>query len=217
MRTTLRFDICPNCNQSFPVTTADPHRKFCSRACFAQFRSRPAETFCIHCGKPISGAKRASHINKRRFCSRTCFFKHRTATMTIDCPCAECGKLIHVKLYKVKTQAHFYCSRKCTDLARRKITGELHHAFIGPDRRSRGANWNRTSREIFNRDGGICQMCHKRVGKKRWDYAIHHVKPYSDFNGDWISANQHANLVTLCRPCHALVEWHGVPCPKPLI
>lgn len=55
------------------------------------------------------------------------------------------------------------------------------------------------SREIFKRDNYQCQSCRNRLSIHQ--LSCHHIQPRSEGG-----SNNPKNLVTLCRPCHDLVE-----------
>ena len=55
-------------------------------------------------------------------------------------------------------------------------------------------------------DGGMCEICHKRLG-----YIVHHKKmlTQSNINNPEVSIN-HSNLQYVCKDCHDKFEGHGV-------
>ena len=64
------------------------------------------------------------------------------------------------------------------------------------ERRRRERNqtgWQSNRRRAFERDGGMCVICGKKVG-----LAVHHIDPFSESNDSEID-----NLITLCRSHHA--------------
>lgn len=75
-----------------------------------------------------------------------------------------------------------------------------------------GPNWGRQKRKAKKRDEHSCQVCsYKSGGSKYLD--VHHIIPIKHFDGDWQTANELTNLISLCRPCHTRVEKGRIPCP----
>jgi len=62
------------------------------------------------------------------------------------------------------------------------------------------ANWLKIRKEVVDRDGYECRICHRYEGEV--PLHVHHK--------DWDrSNNQQQNLVTLCQPCHMQVHNEG--------
>lgn len=74
----------------------------------------------------------------------------------------------------------------------------------------RGPNWQAQRRKVRDRDAFACQHCGAAEQDRQHD--IHHLRPFRDFgyvrgvNQAYQEANRLANLVTLCRTCHARAE-----------
>jgi len=62
--------------------------------------------------------------------------------------------------------------------------------------------WLELRRQTFKRDRQICQRCDRRF--KIADLNAHHIMPRAEGGADDIH-----NLVTLCEPCHDIVEIAG--------
>lgn len=73
------------------------------------------------------------------------------------------------------------------------------HASL--DRKYRGENWAEARSAALARDGHACRSC---GATKR--LAVHHIRPYREFRGDYAAANKPENLKTLCPSCHAKEE-----------
>jgi DEAD/DEAH box helicase domain-containing protein len=81
----------------------------------------------------------------------------------------------------------------------------------------RGPDWQAQRRRARERDGCHCVHCGAMEQDRQHD--IHHLRPFRDFgyvrgeNQAYREANHLANLVTLCRVCHARAEngqrFHG--------
>ncbi len=66
-----------------------------------------------------------------------------------------------------------------------------------------GSDWEKTRALVLTRDANTCQSC--GTDGKQTMLHIHHIKPFRLFDSIK-DANQLANLVTLCQPCHRRVE-----------
>lgn len=223
-----KFVNCPGCGVSFRRREGKK-QKYCTAICGFKNRSRPqrdpskTKTFtCIVCDKSFE----TWAYRNPTCCSRKC-----ASTLSKDIPkptkrkpeihivliCVTCGKEYRTNTHHVRLRGSAYCSRKCMGEAKSqtmKAAGNPN--YRGGTITYRGGNWGKQKRAALERDGYCCQICRKKVGRKNWDYGIHHIVPYREFNGDYKSANQLANLITLCRSCHARVEWGKLPCPKRL-
>lgn len=92
---------------------------------------------------------------------------------------------------------------KVLQLRIRQATSRSRHADYGPD-------WSRIHDEILNRDGYECQdVDHRAIegADLSSSLVVHHIKPLKEFGGDYLAANQQANLITLCTVCHG--RWHS--------
>lgn len=73
-----------------------------------------------------------------------------------------------------------------------------------------GREWPAIRARILERDGNTCQdEGHKQAGGSdpRDRLVVHHIKPLREFGGDYNTANQEENLITLCTMCHG--RWHS--------
>lgn len=131
--------------------------------------------------------------------------------------CVVCGKDYQTTTHQIRERGSTCCSRKCMYeklSVDRRASGNIN--YRGGSIKTRGPNWKHQSRKALARDGFRCQICHKRLNKKPHDFAVHHIIAFRTFNGDYEQANRLSNLVTLCRSCHAKVEFGYLPCPRPL-
>jgi 5-methylcytosine-specific restriction endonuclease McrA len=121
----------------------------------------------------------------------------------IDRTCEYCGAEFVTIPRQIKLGGAKYCSNECRYLANR---GSGHSSWRGGTVGYRGENWLQQRHLAWERDKGICQHCGKKPakGKKRFD--VHHIKPFREFGGDYVTANQLINLITLCPTCHKLAE-----------
>lgn len=109
----------------------------------------------------------------------------------------------------VRKNAHFYCSRECRAISILGADNPAYRSGWGR-RREYAGNWRRQRRAALARDGGACRVCGKAPTKPRYLH-VHHIRPAYLFDGDWESANDLSNLVTLCATCHKGVESGRIP------
>lgn len=77
------------------------------------------------------------------------------------------------------------------------------------NRKGYGPNWPAAKKAALERDNYTCQKCgsHYRV-------SVHHRRKIAWFVNsltgevDYIAANDLANLITLCQPCHKVADGH---------
>lgn len=65
-------------------------------------------------------------------------------------------------------------------------------------------HWLMLRRKTFKRDSFICQRCKIMFSENGLMLQAHHVKPRSEGGKTKLS-----NLITLCNPCHDIVEVEG--------
>lgn len=230
-RKRLETRNCLLCGKQFQVRPAS-RNIHCSSEC--AYKNRPSTHAnpdnkstgeCVVCGKSFTYWT----YRKSTCCSRKC-----ASTLSNGVPkptkqrpdsyvtlsCQICGKPYTVhKIFTTKRNSRF-CSKECQFVSMSvERRGAGNPQYIGgtqyPDR---GASWSTQRKLALKRDGGKCRICGKKPkkGQKRV-VDVHHIRPYREFNGDHVTANQLMNLITLCRQCHVDVEDHGAPCPMPLI
>lgn len=216
---------CEICGGDFICIPSKPKR-FCSAKC-ANSRQQKDEAkhalfTCKRCGKVFEEYAYRSPS----FCSNQCRSEYaarqpkpkaRKPLNRITLNCKVCGKEYQTSIHQIRLRGGTCCSRECVNILQSQLKrADGNPNYRGGAVRHRGANWGRQSRAALKRDGYRCQICNKRLGRKGYDYGVHHIIPYREFDGDFESANQLTNLITLCRSCHAKVEHGNLPCPRPL-
>jgi hypothetical protein len=79
-----------------------------------------------------------------------------------------------------------------------QIQGSKHWNWKGGSpRRTNTFEWDVIRKEVYKRDGWVCQVC----GKKPKILQCHHIVPYRISQDDSIE-----NLITLCCSCHTKEE-----------
>lgn len=207
---TLTTSTCLTCGKVYEHSSGIS-KPYCSRACYWAAGRHTLE--CGWCKK--SFATLAS--KDRRFCSLSCRSKalHETRrqaqgrTEFETHKCRTCKKEFRYRTNQRNNTPGYYCSRQCNGIAQR---------VPGGGQQLRGPNWRTVVKQIRQRDNDTCQICRKQLQGRamKGRFAIHHIRPYRLFNGDWETANQHRNLIMLCRSCHARTEAGKIPCPYPL-
>ena len=168
-----------------------------------------------------------------RFCSLTCAGKYgarqpkpnlrKPETMKIERLCEVCENPFTTNIYQITLRGGGkYCSRKCKGEATSKrllIDGGPNYKGGVSKNCSTfyGGNWESQKRKALKRDNYSCQICGKKkvFGDVYSQIDVHHIKTILSFKGDFESANQISNLITLCRSHHKQVEAGTLPCPKP--
>lgn len=216
---------CEYCGARFVVQASKPNR-FCSRKCSAiatqQHDPGKRKTcICEQCNREFE----TRHDHPGRFCSQRCrsiyaarLPKGKHAERVTVC-CEICGAEFIVLLSYYRLRPVRFCSVECKNKANAiEKTGKGNPNYSGGTRfPNRGRNWWSQRRAALRRDNHTCQLCGRRPKiHERRVIDVHHIKPYKDFNGDYLAANELMNLITLCRPCHVNIEVYGYPCPQRL-
>jgi 5-methylcytosine-specific restriction endonuclease McrA len=183
---------------------------FCSRQHQVAYRAASAwhPLVCEECGvtfRAKPSQKQGDHV----FCSLHCAAVYRNRSTETLVTCERCGKSYRVSPSVARKNAHFYCSRECRALSILGADNPAYRSGWGR-RREYAGNWRRQRRAALARDGGACRVCGKAPTKPRYLH-VHHIRPAYLFDGDWESANDLSNLVTLCATCHKGVESGRIP------
>jgi len=178
--------ICEICAKEFQARPIDISRgggRFCSNTCLGISRRKKVKRVCQTCNKTFevipSNAQKGA-----KFCSYECY--HISMHNQIERICKFCGQPFMTPPSKVNEQRGFYCSRKCHSLAN---TGANNAVWRGGHTHYRGENWPTQRKLARERDGNVCQSCHRKPHKGEKLFHIHHIKPFRYFNGDYLSAN----------------------------
>lgn len=206
--------VCEICGCKFEALQKRVEKggaKYCSKKCMGVGARDNYIVSCSNCEKSFKTTK-YKYVNREKFfCSRACF---RQYAPPIERNCLSCGKSILVQQYKVKRNQGLYCSKACYGLSER---AENNYKWKGGGKVYYGENWVTQRKLTRERDGGICQICHRKPNRGERRFAVHHIKPFRSFNGDWESANQLSNLIVLCDQCHPKAENGLIPVPLPLL
>lgn len=167
-------------------------------------RQPKVDCICKQCGTLFKLKHSAVKRGWGKYCSRIC--ANLSPSNQVDCVCKHCGNPFQAYPSDIKRGNGKYCSMECSILAHR---GEGSSLWRGGFKYYRGKNWLQQRKLAYARDGGICQYCGKKSQKGKPKNGVHHIRPFREFNNDYVSANQLTNLITLCQPCHMKAE-HGI-------
>lgn len=168
---------------------------------------------CSYCGEEFK-RKRSRVKDTKNFCSRKCrglYDRKREVRQ-----CANCGEYVERKISDFKRvdnsnidREYTYCSIECMGehYSREQLfTGENNEMWRGGGEYYYGDNWRSQRRKARERDNYTCQRCGIKEEDNNKQLSVHHIKLFRSFNGDYKSANQLDNLITLCEPCHRAVH-----------
>lgn len=212
---------CHECGKPFRLHQSRLDRfehVYCSRLCSSKAHTgqimitRP----CSICGKlvtRIACRMKSNHV----ICSRECqsILTTQIHSCKVQTICDGCGKPIEIHPSTQKKNKKVFCSWECRN---KHIYGQDNPAYrSGQGRRSYyGKNWKSQRHSALHRDNYTCQYCGKRP-KKTNRLHVHHITPAYLFNGDWQTANELSNLITLCHKCHKDAERELISVQRSLL
>lgn len=239
--------VCEKTYEADPVRLRIGRQTTCSRECSYRQRADVRRTgvahACASCGKVV--VKVPSHMRSKHgsvFCSRACHYSGRSTGKSrriVAGPyrytpegkaaliasarkpkgrrrphvvtCLNCLKSFDDQQgYRRRKSGMIFCSLECCNAYRVGVNNPAwrggHPEYYGPD-------WRKARRAARARDNHTCQRCGAQP-KRAVD--VHHIKPVVTFASP-NDAHSADNLVSLCHPCHMLVEWRGMDFtwPKP--
>lgn len=190
--------ICEWCGKPFTFSGfRGSTQRFCSKKCFAASQSTRAECVCVICGGAFT--PKSTH-HSTTYCSRKCAdISRRKPENYPEYVCLQCGKTFHRHIAQARPS---FCSKAClSDWLSNTTTGENHPRWKGGIGANRGRNWPKQRQLALKRDKNRCVLCGTTV-----KLCVHHIRPYREFNGDYLAANDLTNLITLCYWCHPKAE-----------
>lgn len=203
---------CQYCGNIFHTIPARQERsKYCSLKCQHLGQRETVEVKCDYCGKSFTDYPCKIKAG-RRFCSNSCCTAANDKRIKSNCK--NCGKSFYTSRSYLERGHGLYCSRDCASQAN---SGSGNKLWRGGGRVNRGPNWRRQRKLARLRDGGVCQRCGRKPKKGDRKFPVHHIKPYREFNGDYLAANDLLNLITLCHRCHPRAEQGIIYVPKRLL
>jgi hypothetical protein len=121
--------------------------------------------------------------------------------------CETCGRVRTINRGNLAPARKLrFCSPDC---AATGLAGTGNPAWRGGHPKYYGPRWRALRRATRAADHNTCQRCFVHRDALGQELDVHHLRPVSSFdNAD--DANSIENTVTLCHPCHMVVEWNGV-------
>jgi len=203
--------ICETCGQRFQVRPSALSKpgggRFCSHRCCAAAvaaRRQPQAKVCKTCGKEFRPAKgEVLRGSNGYYCSEGCrrWVGGPPCKPTTTVRCLGCDqKFVLPGRHSHRATFRRFCSTQCW-YEYLRLHPETGGRFLGGAEPYYGPNWYEQARKARKRDRFTCQDC-GRV-RLRPTLHVHHILPRRQFGGDYLTANQLDNLVTLCEACHA--------------
>ena len=221
--------ICGQCNEKFEVESWRVGiARYCSRECMGDSKKKDKLKTCEQCGEEFTYKKR-----EQRFCSRECFGEHRKLKPK---KCKYCGEIFQpyksgeknpmykgmskficewcdsgYEDYPSRKHRTRFCSEECRrDWLKNTLRGENSHLWRGGTIDSRGENWLKQRAKALSKDSYKCIDCsltnEESLKRYNMELSVHHLIPFRQFRGDYITANKLDNLVTVCVSCHHVRE-----------
>lgn len=194
---------CPICGTLFLKDHLA--QKTCSPRCGYEYRKSSQPSIpCRGCGKQFRPFPSAIRRAGGKYCSAVCyraFLATQPAFITVNC--ANCESPFRRTRAAVKRVKHSFCSQRCGN---EYISGERHHSYRGGERHRRGPGWDANRRACRERDK-VCRVCGKTPEENQQQLSVDHLIPWRLF-ADEVIANSLANLIALCRSCHAK-KWRA--------
>jgi 5-methylcytosine-specific restriction endonuclease McrA len=213
------MSTCQGCGTVFSVAAwrvAKGEGTYCSRACRDQHahvaRSDPGKRVTVACAG-CGAAMQEWASRPRTYCSNECAGRANVANIAHWAPsaytatCEQCGQ--DYQTTPAATRGRF-CGRACFAAwmaAGNAPSGEDCANWRGGYLPYYGPSWRPARRAARLRDK-VCQDCGLTPAQHGRALDVHHLTPFRTFGAErHQEANDLANLVTLCPPCHLRLEW----------
>ncbi|WP_380677465.1 HNH endonuclease [Salinigranum sp. GCM10025319] len=123
--------------------------------------------------------------------------------------CEHCERELEVRQERIDGNSYgVFCSSSCyARWLSIHIVAENHHQWKGGTL-NYGSGWWETRRNALKRDGYQCRRCGIAAEELGQNPDVHHVTPVREFENPE-EAHSLANVVSLCRSCHRIVEEGG--------
>ncbi|MFC7227654.1 HNH endonuclease [Salinirubellus salinus] len=204
---------CATCEM--PFYDPDSARVYCAD-CYdtggvADWNRGNTETECIECGATFlyypsekSGLYCPTCVADP---SVTCRPRRRDESGKRTVDCTFCGAKLAVYRSKAEGQQRVYCDRECYDNWLVEDHKRRHSSKVAPSEYYT-TGWIAARRAALERDDHTCQRCGIAAEDAEQPLEVHHITPVRTFEYP-VDAHLLDNLVTLCRPCHYVVENCG--------
>ena len=211
----LRCEVCSRAFKPQGGVHETAPRRFCSRTCYHTWRSRTGAELraerdsasrqararlllrlCVECGKEFEAVR-----DNQVLCSQSCRRRHQIRQRCAKknpkqrAWCRECGRIF---LPRFRDKHRIFCSDICAHKYNRRKGKATRRA------RKRGVHYESFDpREIFERDGWICQLCGVRT-PRRVCGSLAERAPVMDHIVPLALGGEHTkrNGQCLCRRCN---------------
>jgi hypothetical protein len=212
--------LCDYCEKEFSKKQSEINKNnFCCLECCNLFKKENGhennqhlknrvKIICEICRKTFEVPKNREFT--ARFCSKKCLGianglrGQKELRNRLEVECGNCRAIIFKKPSELRNLN--FCSVKCMGDYYHKsgmFSGENSGTWAGGDINYYGPNWRIQRQKARERDNYTCQDCGITEEPLGHELSVHHIKLFRDFNGDWKSANELSNLLSLCEhPCH---------------
>ena len=194
--------ICENCGEMFQRILSQYNlykTHFCSRECYNLYGR--INVNCYRCGVSfiVKKSKWKNSKTKIFFCCLSC---RRDPPVNCDW----CGTEF-IK-YRNKQNKNKFCSVECkAHWQSENIRAENHHRWTGGEHKYYGRGWEKQRIRVIERDKHTCQKCGKTEDELNRNLDVHHIIPFRIFGlKNYEKANRLSNLISLCNPCHRVIE-----------
>lgn len=172
------------------------------------------KTNCEVCGKSIS-IKGDRRNLAHHYCSKACAGKGITLGISRntkydrgdywqEVSCLNCQTKFQRRKGEIARYPTSFCCVKCNgEWKSKNITGDKVYNWKGGYDPYYGENWTYQRRKARERDNHTCQKCGKTKDQLGRNLDVDHKIPFEAFNGDWKTANQLSNLISLCSSDHS--------------
>lgn len=201
---------CSICGTIFVKRTSSK-QIYCSTACRSKACENKMTRDCAICGTPVTKAVSVIRQGRVSLCSPECYSKYFSERMKgekhpfysrVKVPCANCGKDVEVPISKAKILKRRFCSESCKYTFATQPTFDFKNPYYEKSEHGyRGRNWKQQRLRALVRDDFKCRVCGVEENLQ-----VHHIKPYTDFEGNYQEANKIGNLMTVCHACHLSIE-----------
>lgn len=228
---------CEKCGELKTILkSSETENNFCGRDCHLEWmrglsgEEHPnfdsIEVECEWCGSKLIRQPNEIEKNDRNFCRTTesnCYQKWRSEYIRgenhgswsggkVQKDCEYCGSIVERHPSQFSGDKSFCSDTDCyARWQSENRMGRNHHLWEEGGKPYYGPNWDDVRSSILERDGYRCVRCDMTCDSHIFEYNenlhVHHIVPLRNFSGDFKSANEESNLVSLCTNCHHKMEW----------
>lgn len=196
---------CPDCNPNAGEHNGnwkDAKEEAECRVCGTAFEYYPSDKrglYCAPCVEEVNGGV-PERPDQR--------------VVRIPIACRYCDTRMEVLPSRIRGRTYgVFCDQDCyAKWLSETIVGERHHQWEGGTF-PYGEEWWTVRRKALRRDAYTCQVCGVTAEQLGRNPDVHHIDRVRDFS-DPTDAHDLDNVISLCRPCHRLVEEGRIDLPE---